>query len=339
MGYSFERREVVRTLLLRDPTHSCWERRHFLQCWIRFGRRRERRRRRAPHRWTIGSCTSFRFLRGCGQLDIVSEVPGESIGFSSDGRLPHTPSFVRAAAWDERCSGVEESCAVSPSRLRGRRTGMLKSSGGEARSANRAAKRSAPSGVSAKPNSRQRCSLTWNTLLAGWQPSKSVELLPFQHRAVPAALRKSSGPASREARILLRAGAGISRIRLLAMPSRAVLPKSDVPPRQPLDIAEVLAKLATVLDKPRSSRSLEEEFGVDLGVATTETQYTDVLSQRWRIRPDWDDRNCHGRCQRRLHARMCSPPTMARCARTERTIPIDQRTRLPADEDDWRRVQ
>ena len=48
-----------------------------------------------------------------GQLDSVSEVPEESIGFSSDGRLLHIPYLVRTAAWDERCSGVEESCAVS----------------------------------------------------------------------------------------------------------------------------------------------------------------------------------------------------------------------------------
>ena len=45
-----------------------------------------------------------------------------------------------------------------------------------------------------------------------------------------------------------------------------------------LDLVDVLAKLATVLDKPRSSRSLEEEFGVDPGVATTEAEYTEVLN-------------------------------------------------------------
>ena len=48
------------------------------------------------------------------QLDIISEVPGESIGFSPDGRLPHIPSSVLIAAWDERCSVVEESGALSP---------------------------------------------------------------------------------------------------------------------------------------------------------------------------------------------------------------------------------
>ena len=42
-------------------------------------------------------------------------------------------------------------------------------------------------------------------------------------------------------------------------------------PRQPLELAEVLAKLAPVLDRPRSAFSLEEEFGADPGVATTVT--------------------------------------------------------------------
>ena len=50
-----------------------------------------------------------------------------------------------------------------------------------------------------------------------------------------------------------------------------------MPPRQLLDLAEVHAKLAAVLDKPRSSRPVEEEFGVDPGVATAETECTHVL--------------------------------------------------------------
>ena len=32
------------------------------------------------------------------QLEIVSEVPGDSIRFSSDGRVLHLPSLVRIAA-------------------------------------------------------------------------------------------------------------------------------------------------------------------------------------------------------------------------------------------------
>ena len=66
---------------------------------------------------------------------------------------------------------------------------------------------------------------------------------------IPAASRKSSSPALHEARTLL--GASV--------------------PAHP-------SKLATVLDRPRSSCSLEEEFGVDPGVATTETVYSEVLN-------------------------------------------------------------
>ena len=61
------------------------------------------------------------------------------------------------------------------------------------------------------------------------------------------------GPASHEARTPLGAGAGISRIRLPVKPTRAVPPKGEVPPRQPLDLAEVLAKLAAVLAHAQSS--------------------------------------------------------------------------------------
>ena len=36
---------------------------------------------------------------------------------------------------------------------------------------------------------------------------------------------------------------------------------------------------------------------------------------RFGLLSDWDDRNCHGRCHCSVRARMCSPPTTARCAR------------------------
>ena len=72
-----------------------------------------------------------------------------------------------------------------------------------------------------------------------------------------AASRRPSGPAQHEARTLFGAGAGSSRIRFLGKPFRAVPSKAVVPPRRPLDLAEVLAKLEAVLDKPRSAHSLE----------------------------------------------------------------------------------
>ena len=40
------------------------------------------------------------------QSEIVSEVPAGAAWFSPEGGLPHIPSLVRAAAWDERCVGV-----------------------------------------------------------------------------------------------------------------------------------------------------------------------------------------------------------------------------------------
>ena len=74
-----------------------------------------------------------------------------------------------------------------------------------------------------------------------------------------------SAPAPHEARIMLGAGAGTSRNRFSGKPICAVPSKTDVLPHLTLDLPEVLAKLGAVLGKPRGSRTLEEEFGVDLG--------------------------------------------------------------------------
>ena len=91
----------------------------------------------------------------------------------------------------------------------------------------------------------------------------------------PAALRKSSSSAPHDATLCLEpVQASISPP---VTPIRTVTPKSDVPPHQPLDLAEVLAKLAAVLDEPRSLQSLEKEFEADMGRAATETEYAEVL--------------------------------------------------------------
>ena len=75
--------------------------------------------------------------------------------------------------------------------------------------------------VTAKPISRQRCSLIWKISLAGWPPSKSVGLLPSRVMLeIPAASRKSSSPTLHEACTLLGAGAGISHFRLPDASSR-----------------------------------------------------------------------------------------------------------------------
>ena len=92
-------------------------------------------------------------------------------------------------------------------------------------------------------------------------------------------LRDSQG-AQRHTRLgtLLGAGAGISRIRLLVKPTNTAPPKSDAPPHQLFDLAEVPAKPACGLDRPRSAPTLEEEFEAGPGAASSEMECTEVLN-------------------------------------------------------------
>ena len=151
------------------------------------------RRPHTTHRWTVRNCTSFRAIWK------LSQVPEESIRFSSHGRLLHIPSLARTAAWDERCSGVEERCALS-----------LPGSAEEEQ---------APAMLGSPAASRRSSSFALH-----------------EHQSHPSAVT----------------------------PTRAVTLKSDVAPRQPLDLAEVLAKL----DEPKNSQSLEKEFGGDMALHT-----------------------------------------------------------------------
>ena len=196
------------------------------------------------------------------------------------------PSLVRTAALDERCGGVEETCALSPPGSSEEGHARLSFAVVKARSAKKTENRSAPCGIAAPPPKR-RCQAEFQaTMLAHMEEfagrlaaldvsgAAIIPTLCSSSRAmlgIPAASRKSSSPALHEARTLLGASACISCIRLIFKPTRAVPSKSDA-------LHEVLTKLASVLDRPTSARSLEEEFGVDPGVATTETEFTEVLN-------------------------------------------------------------
>ena len=162
-----------------------------------------------------------------GQLEIVSEVLGDSIQFFSYGRLLHLPSLVHTSAWDERCSRIKERYTLSPPRS--------------------AEEVQAPA------------------ILGGFAKVK-------QHS--PTRCSHSVG-----------AGASISRARLPVTPTPAFTARSDH--RQPLDLGEARAKLATVLDEPRSSHSPQKKFGVDMRRATTETKYTEVLYGGRRAPATW----------------------------------------------------
>ena len=172
-----ECREVVRTRLLRDSTCSGWERRHFCGACKSGLLGTLESDVDVP---LIGgpsgtahpsdSCAVVFFTQTASdfesQLEVVSEVPGGSIGFSSDGRPPHFPSLVRIAAWDERCSVVEESCALSaPGSAEEEQAGSSLAVA-KARSAKKAAKRSAPSGIAAPPPKRQCQAEVQATMLA-----------------------------------------------------------------------------------------------------------------------------------------------------------------------------
>ena len=137
--------------------------------------------------------------------------------FGPDERLPHIPSPVWAAAEDERCAGIEEIIAQFLPGSADEGQAPLSFPVAKARSANRAAKRAAPSGVAALQGFAGRC------------------------------FAKVGISCAAEARTLLVARAGVSRS-----------PPPSGHTAQPLSLAEVLAKLASVLDKPRGARSLEE---------------------------------------------------------------------------------
>ena len=191
-------------------------------------------------------------------------------------RLPHIPSFVQAAVWDERCGGVEifllspllfPRCAASALELRGCR-GRQKDS--EAFGSTRGC---GPFSEAPESGAMLAHAEGFAGRLAALEVSGAAPI-PTPCSSGPsmlglrAASRKSGSPALHEARTLLGARAGISRIRLHVKPVCAV-PSKKRCAFQP--------KSASVLDKPRSARSLEK-FGADAGVATTEAEHTEVLN-------------------------------------------------------------
>ena len=184
-GYSYrisECRDVVPAQLLRDSTDSGWEWRLLCNtckgssCRSGF--------------WDAGSCASFRLSCGGIHRDccrprrpagyFISIVPEGSIRFSPDGRLPHIPSLVRFAARDKRFGRIDGGCVLSsPRSAEEDHTGLKHKVRKSQRSVHhQAGSRPRLRSVNAKPNSRQRCSLTWKISLAGWPSSRSGEVEP-----------------------------------------------------------------------------------------------------------------------------------------------------------------
>ena len=223
-----------------------------------------------------------------GQLDTISEVPEQSIRFSPDGRLPHTPSLVRFAAWDERFSGVEEGGVLSTPRICGKEEHAgLSLPVANARGAKKAARCPPPSGIAAltvKLSSRQQCCLIWKISPADWPLLNSVELFsprPFVVQALrcwefpPLRARQA---AQRYARLALCLEQALGPAAFVFRSSQFArsLHKAICFLVNPSNLPKFL--LAAVLDKPRNSRPLEEEFEVGSGVVSSEMEYTEVLT-------------------------------------------------------------
>ena len=223
VGYSYEypSREVVRAQLLPDSPDSGWGWRHFCSACKSSGCSRltdaGRRGRHSLYRWTVRSCTSFRFLRGGAHRDCCrSRGPA--------GNCLHMPSLVRTAHGTRRVLSTHDPAEeeqISPSLP------------AKAWSAKKAAKCPARSRIAAPPPKRQCHAGFQATVLAHGRCRWKVDRPRCW--GIPAVLSKTSSPALHEARTLLAARAGASRIRL---PVKSVR----------------LAKLAAVLDKPPNSR-------------------------------------------------------------------------------------
>ena len=117
-------REVARAQLLCDSPDGCWRRERFCSTWAVVGLGLGMQGGVVVVPLADGPSgvahpsDSYKvvFIEIAsdleGQLDIISEVPEGSIRFSPDGRLPHIPSLVRLAAWDDRCIVVDEGCVL-----------------------------------------------------------------------------------------------------------------------------------------------------------------------------------------------------------------------------------
>ena len=149
-----------------------------------------------------------------GQQDTIFEVLEGSVRFSPDGRLPHTLAGP-AAAWDERYSGIEEGCVLSNPGSAEQEHACMSLADAKAPGAKKAAKHPPPSGIAAPLSERQGQAEFQPTVLshvedfAGRLAALEVsEVAPIptprgsdpEMLGIPAASRKTCGPALHEAR-------------------------------------------------------------------------------------------------------------------------------------------
>ena len=127
-----EYREAIRARMLRDSAHRDWERRH-LRSSSSSGRKAQIWARREPKSKCLlqgGPAGTAHYTDSCvvvfieiaadfeDQLEIIADALTGATSFALDGRVPHIPSLVRAAAG--MCWSRGNFCSVH-SWFRGRR--------------------------------------------------------------------------------------------------------------------------------------------------------------------------------------------------------------------------
>ena len=206
--------QAIRARLLRDSSCGGWRWRH-LRSPRRSGRWAELRHagRRSRSVSSHGSCTHhsdsgvivfIEIAAGLeSQLEIITDVPAGATWFAPDGRLPHFPSSVWAAAGDERCGGVEETFPQSTAGSADEGQARLSFQFAKARSPKRTAKRSASnSDVARLPKRQSQANLqaTMLTYMEGFAGRlAALEVngaapIPTPYSSVPAMLGTHAAP-------------------------------------------------------------------------------------------------------------------------------------------------
>ena len=137
-----------------------------------------------PARWYTEIAADLK-----GQLEIVSEVP-EEIHPILTRRTATTYNVVgpNCTAWDERCSGVDEGCALSTPGSAEEEHASLSLPVAKARSAKRAAKRSALSGIAA-PLPMRRCQAEFQATMLTHMEEFAGRLAALEVSEQPSATR------------------------------------------------------------------------------------------------------------------------------------------------------
>ena len=239
--------------------------------------------RRSPCRWTVRSCTSFGLMRGDFHRDCCR--PRGPAGYHLQSSRGVCPILTKRTATTYTVVGpnCHKRREIQGSRRRlspaprkrntqfqvsqWRRLGVQK----RQRSAQHQDRSRPLRSVSAKPKSRQQCSLTWKISRAGWPPSKAAGLLPSRRLVAVRALRCWEFLLPRERQAAQR----YMRLALCMEPAQASVAFDSRGPTRRRSASSPTSRPCRSTCKSgqrfwTSPEAHAQEFGVDPSVATTE---------------------------------------------------------------------